>query len=201
MTDNDDGRTSSSLRRIPFDGTRYNVWKTKAHANACRYGYENILSGEEKIPTKIEYQAVKLIKAETRDASQTQIYESYPRNTRAYAEIITNMDDRTPEGFLAWKIIDDCKTTDNPDGDAKLAWDSLKVKYVPKNNSTYNILSNKFQASYLKESEDPVQWITNLNHLATKMNEITKPGVSLKSQGNVIQHILANAGTNYWSID
>ena len=57
----------------------------------------------------------------------------------------------TREGKIAFSLIKNCKTSDYPEGNCKLAWDRLIAKYAPKTAPSLLKLKKKFENSKLED--------------------------------------------------
>ena len=99
---------------------------------------------------------------------------------------------------MAFKIVKQAKTVDNPDGNPYLALENLTNKYEAKTAPNFIELKGQFTNSKLSNDEDdPDEWITHLEALRTRMNEVQLVGKSTKSDTDLILHILTNVSEAY----
>ena len=103
------------------------------------------------------------------------------------------MDTAKEPGRVAFKIVKQAKTTDNPDGNLYLALENLINKYEVKTAPNFIELEGQFTNSKLSNNEDdPDEWITHLEALRACMNEVQIVGKSMKSDTDLI---LSSPGT------
>ena len=108
------------------------------------------------------------------------------------------MDTAKEPGRVAFKIVKQAKTVDNPDGNPYLALENLTNKYEAKTAPNFIELKGQFTNSKLSNDEDdPDEWITHLEALRTRMNEVQLVGKSTKSDTDIILHILTNVSEAY----
>ena len=121
----------TAIKTILFSGKKsdFVYWKGKPVARSHKSKYGGILTGDIKIPTKVEYQDA--LKKSPQDDSSKDIVKRYELGISAYDDLILSMDDSKKSGKVAYSIIANATTTDNPDGDAALAWKRLIPKYTP----------------------------------------------------------------------
>ena len=53
-------------------------------------------------------------------------------NKEAFEDVILSINHTTKQGKVASSLVKNCKTSDYPEGNCKLAWDRLEAKYAPK---------------------------------------------------------------------
>ena len=118
----------SSIRVINFTGKTddHKIWESKFLAKAGKIGYKKILLGKVKIPSDVEYATALAVAEATRSTSQLETISAYETNSVAYADLILAMDGETNNGKVAWSLVDGSKTSENPDGDAALAFKRLR---------------------------------------------------------------------------
>ena len=75
---------------------------------------------------------------------------------------------------------------------------NLTKKYIAKTAPNFIELEREFANSKLESDEDdPDEWITSLESLKARMNEVVITGKTAKSEINMISHILANLPESY----
>ena len=185
-----------SIRVLPFSGktSDWKIWSRNFLARANRKGYKDLLLGKEAIPKESEYT---LAAGEANDAEKKTV-KNWNLNEHAFEEILLSIEGQTKAGKVAFNLVDNCTTADQPDGNAKLAWDRLVNKYAPQTAPSYITLKKEFANSKLADStENPDEWITDLECLRTEMNKVTISGKSDMTDVDVIIHILSNLPEEY----
>jgi hypothetical protein len=184
-----------SIRVLEFNGktSDWEGWSEKFKARAKRKGYKDLLLGKKNIPTDNEYQQALTVSPETSSSKET--IDLAELNEEAYEDIILSIDHGTKQGKVAFSLIKNCKTSDYPEGNCKLAWDRLVAKYAPKTAPSLLKLKKQFANSLLKNEVYPDEWITELESLRNDMDSI-----SLSSKMNdqdFMIHILNNLPESY----
>jgi hypothetical protein len=114
----------NTIRVIAFYGKvdEWPIWSGRILAKSRRFGFKDLLLGKVSIPTVdekfnegTEYGKKKSIATEM--------------NEIAYTKLILSIDVKTSSGKVAFNLIKGCKSKDYPDGNAAIAWESLKKKY------------------------------------------------------------------------
>ena len=104
------------------------------------------------------------------------------------------MDTDKKTGRVAFDYVRLSKTEDNVEGNCKLAWDRLKMKFESKQAPTRLMLRKEFYNKKLNTiEEDPDEWITELEDLRLRMQAA---GSSI-SDLDLIEHILNNLPSEY----
>lgn len=183
-----------SIKIIEFSGkkTEWKGWSGKFLARAHRNGFKNVLTGVEKIPTKMEYEAAVIVNDDDK-------IKAYDNNQTAYEELILSIDHKSKSGRVAFNLVQNCKSlNDYPDGNAKQAWDRLTAKYAPKTAPSLLQLKKDFENSKLESTEvDPEEWISELESMRTDMQQIGIAGKTDMSDQDFIIHILNNLPEKY----
>ena len=74
---------------------------------------------------------------------------------------------------IAFGIVEKSVTKDLSDGDAKLAWNSLKRRFDPQTSSNKLKLRKKFtNLSFTNWKKDPADWITELEKTRTQLDRM-----------------------------
>jgi hypothetical protein len=127
----DKGETS--IRVIYFTGKSqgWRVWNKKFLARANRLGYKKLLLGEEAISTEAEIQAINnrlaLGLPNQITATDEKNLELYQLNERAYEDLLLSIDGESKQGRVAFNLIENAVTPDNPEGNCKIVWDRLSI--------------------------------------------------------------------------
>ena len=183
-----------------FDGVRDNfpIWEPKFRAKSNKRGTLKILDGTSIVPSKSDYETAYVVPEATRTADQTDIIDRYKLNTSAYADLLLAIEGKTTRGRIAFAIVTGSITTENPDGNARIAWTRLTSKYAPQTSYKFMKLEKEFTNSRLRsEMADPDVWLTRLEGLRTDMNKCTITGKTDKSETDLIIHVLANLPEGY----
>ena len=106
-------------------------WLAKANLK----GYGKLINGPVPIPTESQYLASTLASDPT--PLDTKRVELYEMSVEAYHHLILSIDGESPAGRVAFELVHGSRTTDNPDGDVRLAWKRLVSKYEPKTAQSY----------------------------------------------------------------
>jgi hypothetical protein len=93
-------------------------------------------------------------------------------NGMAYMELILLIDVRCSIGKVVVSIIKGCKVRDYTDGNSTLAWDKLKMKFDPDFAPSWVKTERTFRQCVLEEGEEPENWITNLEELCSKLEDM-----------------------------
>ena len=161
-----------SIRVIEFSGrtTDWEGWSEKFLARAKRKGYKKLLVGKETVPNVSTY-----TDAEGKsDATSKKIVKFEDANEEAFEDVIFSVKHTMKQGKVAFSLVKNCKTSDYPEGNCKLAWDRLVAKYAPKTAPSLLKLKKQFANSKLGDSgTHPDEWITELESLRNNMDKIS----------------------------
>ena len=125
---------------IEFNRKGFKIWVRKFLARANRKGYKKLLQGSTKIPTLSEYTAAE---DEATYAKKLTV-KLWNLNELAFEDLLLSINTKTSSGTTAFNLVDTCTTSDQPDGNCKLAWDRLIAKYQPKTAPSYIQLKKDF---------------------------------------------------------
>jgi gag-polypeptide of LTR copia-type len=100
---------------------------------------------------------------------------------------------KTSFGKVVFNIVRGCKSKDYPDGNATTAWEKLKNKYEPTSAPSMVKLDKQFRDSSLKKGEDPEVWITQLEDISARLEEM---GLEILEKQFMI-HVLNNLPPDY----
>ena len=179
----------TSIRVIIFSGKRedWENWSEKCMVKAAIRGYDNILLGEDMVP-------------ETHDASGSKVPNLTPEqkelvetNKIGFGDLILSIDCSTSAGKVAFAMVKGSKTTKNPGGLLRNAYLRLKQKFEPSTTPQFMQLTTEFHSKTMKPNQDPDVFITDLEALKVKMNELHHD-VSDKA---LILHVLNNLTDHY----
>ena len=119
-----------SIRVIEFSGksSDWKIWSRKFLARANRKGYKKLLTGEATIPSETSYT---LSTGEANSAEKLTV-KHWKLNETAFEELLLSINGQTKQGKIAFNLVDNCVTEDQPEGNCKIAWERLVLKYAPK---------------------------------------------------------------------
>ena len=185
-----------SIRVIEFSGksSDWKIWSRKFLARANRKGYKKLLLGEAKIPTEDQY----TLACGEANSSEKKTVKLWQLNEAAFEELLLSINGQTKQGRIAFNLVDNCVTDDQPEGNCKIAWERLVHKYAPKTAPSYIQLKKDFANSKLRSADaNPDEWMTDLESLRTEMNKVKISGKTDMSEVDLIIHILSNLPEEY----
>ena len=185
---NEEKYMDKTLKLPRFSGKQedWQIWSERFLIRAKRKGYKDLLTEKVKIPTDSE------TSTDARIADE--LDELRELNELAFEEIEMGMDTDKKTGRVAFDYVRLSKTNDNTEGNCKLAWDRLKMKFESKQAPTRLMLRKEFYNKKLNSiDEDPDEWITELEDLRLRMQAA---GSSI-SDMDLIEHILNNLPSEY----
>jgi hypothetical protein len=103
------------------------------------------------------------------------------------------IDFKVISGKVSFSIIRGCKTKDYPGSNGAIAWERLKNKYEPVSAPSMVKLEKQFRELSLKKVQDPEVWITELEDLCVKIENMG----SWINENQFLIHILNNLTSNY----
>lgn len=187
-----------SLRIIEFSGKKsdWKVWSRKFTARGNRKGYKSILEGKDTIPTLTQYESA--LAKDTPTPIDKGYIKKWRLNELAYEDLLLSINGQTKMGKVAFNLVDNCTTDEQPDGNCKLAWERLVHKFAPKTAPSYISLKKSFANSKLELADsNPDEWITDLESMRSEMNKVKITGKTDMSEVDLIIHILANLPEEY----
>ena len=190
----------TSIKVISFDGKRdkFLIWIEKYKAKSMINGRLDILTGSKAMPSKGSYDAAMATAEASRTVTQKSNIVDYRQGMCAYSDLILSMDTTRAAGKVAFEIVKQSKDVNHPEGSPNLAYVNLTKKYEAKTAPNFIELEREFANSKLESDEDdPDEWITSLESLKTRMNEVVITGKTAKSEIDMILHILANLPESY----
>jgi transposase InsO family protein len=180
------GSSEKSIKIIPFSGKQddYYMWASKFQARAMFKGYLGLLTGTDVAP------ADDATIDETTDAGK-KLMKLRKANMEGFSELILSC-----ESPVAHRLVKMSVSEELPNGDLSLAWKRLEGKYQPKTKTSLVKLKKQYEMARLDNvSEDPEEWITELEDIQAKIAEINP--TAAESDENLMIHILANLPTEY----
>ena len=152
-----------AIRIIPFDDKKssFRRWSKKFLAVEKRRGYKQVLIGAVPVPKASDI-------LDGTDSAEKELLEAREANELAYNDLILACD-----GDVAFGIFETSVSSDLPDGDAKMAWNSLHSKFMPQTSANKVQLMAKFANSSLKSwKKDPDSWINDLEILSLRIKDV-----------------------------
>ena len=108
------------------------------------------------------------------------------------------METKTTQGRIAFAIVKGSLTPENPEGNAKIAWDRLTAKYSPQTALMYMKFERQFATSKLMSAASNHDvWLTKLESVQIDMNKCLIAGKTDKLETDLIIHVLANLPKEY----
>ena len=185
-----------SIKVIEFTGKDkdWKIWSRKFLAQGNRKGYKGLLTGSDNIPTEAESE----LAVGERNDTEKKTRKLWKLNELAFEDILLSINGQTKQGKIAFNLVDNCTTTDQPDGNCRVAWERLVHKYAPKTAPSYIQLKKDFANSKLLSAHtDPDEWMTDLECLRSEMNKVKISGKTDMSEVDLIIHILSNLPEEY----
>ena len=161
-----------NIKVITFSGRKsdWTAWEEKFMARAKRRGYKKLLQDKlgagVKIPTETE--ADLLDPTVDEDKAALKIVEA---NELAYSDLVLAVDTSRSQGRVVMNLIRNSKTKDYPDGNALVAWKSLRRKFTSTTAPSIAKLHKQFYQAKLKKGVDPVSFIVYLEDLRSRLEE------------------------------
>ena len=183
-----------SVKIIPFSGKRkdWSAWEERFLARAKRKGFKEVLLGREEIPAEFnEDGTANEIAGAT--AEEQKLLKTREKNELAYGELVLAMDTTKSAGKVAFNIVKRSKTKRFPDVNASDAWKGLCRKYAPKTAPSLAKLHKLFYGAKLRKGCDPDVFITYLEDLCIRMEEMG----SEISDAQFLMHVLNNLTKEY----
>jgi hypothetical protein len=153
---------------IPFCSKveEWPIWSERFLAKTKRCGFKDLLLEKLSIP-KVDEEI-----DETSDIGKKKsiIIEF---NEIAYTKLILLIDVKTSSNKVAFNIIRRCKTKDYLDDNGEIGWERLKNKCKLVYVSSMLELEKQFRDLLLKRGQDPEVWITELEDLCVKLENMS----------------------------
>ena len=156
-----------TIRILKFSGKEedWNRWSKTFVATAGIKGYRRALVADkdEELPTE-------------------------EMNLQAYNDLLLSCQDD-----ITFGIVDEATSERFKEGDARVAWKNLKVKFEPNTGAAKVQLKMEFQQTILEEDEDPDDWINKLQLICRRLTVL---GAAV-SKDDLMLHILNHLPTTY----
>ena len=161
----------------------FQYWEAKYSARAAIKRFDDILDGSKTLRKK------SVMDAEEDPAKKAEDEITKNMNLRAYNDLLLSM-----EQGVAFSIVRQCKSPEYPKGNAKLAFDKLKIKYEPKSVNCVAAARKEFHGRKLKKHEDPTEWIMELGKMRQRLEDL---GTSLNDE-DMMYHVVRNLPRKYF---
>ena len=162
---------SSAFNGKPED---WHKWSKKFAARAGLMGYKSVLLGIEEMPE---------------DKNSKDFDDFSKNNDMAFADLLMACDED-----VCFDLVDNSRTEDLPDGDARLAWEELNAKFEPSTTMSLVALKREFTLCCLTDTNlNPDIWIRELERIRRRLaslgHQISDVDLSI--------HILNNLPEDY----
>jgi hypothetical protein len=144
---------------------KWPIWSEKFLSKAKRSRFEDVLLGKMNIPKSDEE-----IDENTEEGKV--LIKNVVLNEMGYTDLILSIDARRINGKVVFSMIKGCKSRDYTDGNSALTWDENKKKFDPVSDASLVNTERGFRQSQLEKREDPEIWITNLEELHLKLEDM-----------------------------
>ena len=124
----------TSFKILLFNGkaSAYIFLELKFKARAWKKKVAPIYMGTVTVPTESDYNAVLLVVDEDACiATKKKNVKDFEPNTDAFDDLILSMDVSTDGGRIAFQLVNNSTLDENPNENAKIAWDRMTAKYKP----------------------------------------------------------------------
>lgn len=174
-----------TFRIIPFTGKHedWRMWSRKMLARATMKGYRLVMEGKEEAPPHDE--DLDLI-ADQKTRQKMNLART--KNIMAYNELLLACQDE-----VCFGVVDEAITEDQPEGDARKAWENLKAKFEPKTGATKVQLKLEFSQCKLATDQDADEWMSSLERLRQKLKVLG----AIITDEDLIIHVLNNVTPEY----
>ena len=181
---------SNTIRVIPFwrKGNEWPIWSDKFLSKTKRHRFKDLCLGILSIPKEDE-DFDEILEIGKKMSKFIEL------NVIAYTELIFSIDIKTSNGKIAFNIVKGGKTKGYPDGNSASAWEKIKNKYEPVSDPSMVKLDKQFRESSLKKGQYPEVWITELEDLCVRLDDM---GSSI-SENQFMIHVLSNL-TSYYDL-
>jgi gag-polypeptide of LTR copia-type/Zinc knuckle len=185
----------TSIKVVLFAGKMadWTTWEEKFLARAKRWGYKEILLGKVEIPTE---EMLENKNKESEPISEEEIRRHWyimDLNDNRYSDLVLSMDTSMNAGRVAFSLVRASKSKDYPDGNIAVAWSKLKKKYAPTTAHTLAKYHKIFYSAKLKQGSDPDSFLTYLEEVRLKMEEM---GPTI-SDTQFLLHVMNNLTHEY----
>jgi len=186
-----------AIRVLNFDGSeeKWPEWSKKFKAFMTMKKQRKYLSGDYgvlnsvqmKLPSKSEYETIRFKLTQT--TSDKEKIKLYKENDKTYNHLLLSV------SGTAFDIIQDAVTTEQPEGNAKLAWQLLTEKYRPKDLLSVTELKKEYDECYLStKNDDPSEFFVKFREILRRLR--TQAG-KIIDEDDQISHILGKLGDDY----
>ena len=191
-----------AIRIVEFSGKKpdFDGWSEKHMAKAQYKGYRKLLLGKKKekgfdiVPT--EQDIIDIEAKQSQDEMDKKIIQLDKLNRQAFMDLILSINTNTNRGKIAFRLVKNCKTSEYPEGNCKMAWDRLVAKFAPRSTPSLLKLQKEYENSKLESStRDPEDWISELEGLRIDIELIESS--SAISERNFMVKILNNLPSEY----
>ena len=170
---------------ITFSGNQkdWEVFKTKFLSLASKKGYEELLTGEEKVP-ETTYDATTGKKVAFTDKDDL---DTIALSKTAFSDLLLAMNAKHPLGKVAFDIVKANKIAKSkyPQGDVCAAWAALDKAYCRTGATKQFGLGEQWDEFSMSKNEHPISVLARLTSLQSELKEVGTP----KSSSDFYQKI------------
>ena len=177
--------SDKAIRVLEFDGkeTSWTMWQAKYQARARTKGWIKVLLGKET-PPKFD----KVIDISTAlGKTEEKLCEV---NEQGYSDLLLSMEDE-----IAFGLVDEAKTNDQPDGDLHTAWKALVAKYQPATVNALVQLKQELMNCVMSSGENPEEYVQRVETLNRKVKSID--AAKAMDVDSLLIHVCGNAPEEY----
>ena len=196
------GNKKRTIRVLEFSGKRsdWDPWSEKFMATA---EYENFcklllcsknLATVDVVPT---HQVIEDIEAKsTKSEEDKKILELAKLNKKCYRDLMLSMNSDSSRGRVAFRLVKNCKSSEYPEGNSRLAWRRLNAKFASKTTTSLLGLKKRYENSSLQDpQDDPDDQISKLEGYMTEIETIDAS--SAISEKDLMLHVMNNLPKEY----
>ena len=155
---------TSLLKLLTFSGKDkdWRIWSRRFLALSTEKGFNKILDGTENIPSDTE-----VLDTTSNDTDIKTKIKARTANRKAYSYLMM-----TCTESASFNAIDEARTNDHPNGNARQAWTNLNELYEPKDQTTEIELMTEFAAMTLGENQKPSEFFSKIQYIKQRMKTV-----------------------------
>jgi len=183
--------SESKIRINKFNGTKehWPVFKEQFLAFAYAEGFRDEIEGVNPIPSD------SAVIDESTDSGKRQL-RSQKANRKGYQSLLFLIDGTKAKAKTAFLKVSGAKTSDNPRGNVKVAWEELVKHYEPKNFVSKRKLKKNYE-KFLLGRKSPDDWITEMKQ---RRIEYVNAGGTVTEQ-DFIERLLENVDQEAYRVE
>ena len=172
-----------SIQILEFKGKKehWPAWSLNFLMKAKIKGYKEVLEGKKTVPKS----SSTVLSNEEEEVAKL--------NEVGYADLVLSINAESPAGKVAFQIVKNCMSSEYPNGNCADAWRRLCKKYEPDSVPSMLRLKKQFNMSKLSNGGDPDEWITFLEDIKGRLEDMNSP----ISESDFLIHVLNNLTEEY----